>query len=782
MKKIFLLLMLLTLLPFKVGWCDFLGIKKVSEFISMPVHLALDSLYGIPRTPDSVHIVTFADNGNVTAYNARSTTAPFSDISIDTSNQYGQVKYWLVDQIQDIDGAGGHYTLGIQVSTFYNDIPTFSFGTVQIINDSLEQYLSAAEDSATNAAVNSLAVRDTAQYLITATDVNISQISGDATAANNLETMLDGTGGQVLSLGRLAVIGTNGASGSVTIDNNDGHGIVIEGNNGNAIYGYVQSGTNHASLYLQGYGAAPGLYARGGATGAGVQFIGGSTSGDAISTSVTTGNELDASLRVELVDDIWDEDTTGHKTEPNMGYWITQGGEVSISDADMTAISDSTWNKAFNTAFTAGTMGDSLNNKTYVQGAASGLDSATVQGAVIAAMNADTTLQLRTITVTGHNNEDAVTFTGSGTGIGLKVFGGTTGDAAYFRGGTTSGNGITAWTYDGHGIAIYGSKEKSGFYAEAQDSGAGMYLLGGDEANASELASGLRVKAPRDDAVWLSAGDQTNVHGIQVDGGTGNGGDAIRILGRGTDGHGISITSESGNNLDSETRSEIAQTFWGYDIDSAWVAGSFGDSAKTWSDKSPIGAGSYPVTLIAYDTANSMIVSNVRMSIFNVDLSSLSAVGLTGQQGSLQVNLNSGDYVVSCLAPGYMFNAYDTISISGSQTDSLMGYQFDPGAPASPDLCRVYGYFYSVDGQPIENVEVTAALVGNDIRKDNLIISPYKKSTTTNSNGYFYLDLIPSANMNPAGSQYMISASYPAGTILKKTIIVPDDDNWQINW
>ncbi|MFH1700739.1 MAG: hypothetical protein ABIE07_09155, partial [Candidatus Zixiibacteriota bacterium] len=556
----------------------------------------------------------------------------------------------------------------------------------------------------------------------------------------------------------------------------------IEGNSGSAIYAYVQTGIDHAGVHLQGYGAAPGIYTKGGETGAGVQIIGGNTSGDAISTSVTSGNELDASLRAEIVDDVWDEDTTGHKTDPNMGYWITQGGEVSISDADMAAISDSTWNKAFNTAYTSGTMGDSLNNKTYMQGAASGLDSATVQGAVIAAMNADTTMQLRTITVTGHDDENAVTFTGSGAGNGLRVFGGTTADGAYFRGGLTSGNGITTWTYDGHGLATYGSKEKSGFYAEAQDSGSGMYLLGGDEANAGELASGLRIKAKRDDAVWLSAGDQANVHGIQIDGGTGNGGDAIRILGHGDNGYGFSITSEFGYNFDPETQAEMARTFWGYEIDTAWAAGSFGDSAKTWSDKSPVGAGSYPVTLIAYDTANGMIISSVRMSVFNVDLSALVAVGFTGQQGSLQANLNSGDYVISCIAPGYLFDAYDTISVSGSQIDSLMGYQFDPGAPASPDLCRVYGYFYSVDGQPIEDVEVTAALVGTEIRKDKLIISPYKKSMTTDSDGYFYFDLIPSAILNPAGSQYMISASYPAGTILKKTIVVPDSDNWQINW
>lgn len=151
-KKIFLLVALLTLLPFTYGHAEYFAIKQASEFIAMPIHPPLDSTFGIPRAPDSIHIITFADNGSATTFNTRSTTAPFSDISIDTSIQYGQTKYWLVDQIQDLDGAGGHFSLSIQVSTFYDDVPTLSFGTVQIINDSLEQYLSTSADSSSSAA------------------------------------------------------------------------------------------------------------------------------------------------------------------------------------------------------------------------------------------------------------------------------------------------------------------------------------------------------------------------------------------------------------------------------------------------------------------------------------------------------------------------------------------------------------------------------------------------------------------------------------------------------
>jgi hypothetical protein len=61
----------------------------------------------------------------------------------------------------------------------------------------------------------------------------------------------------------------------------------------------------------------------------------------------------------DLVDLIWDEDTTGHKTDPNMGFWITQGGSAVIDDADMGAIADSTWQKIADITPVTGSYGDS---------------------------------------------------------------------------------------------------------------------------------------------------------------------------------------------------------------------------------------------------------------------------------------------------------------------------------------------------------------------------------------------------------------------------------------
>lgn len=90
--------------------------------------------------------------------------------------------------------------------------------------------------------------------------VDAVAISGDTTAADNLETMLDGTGGQVLSLGQLNVVNSTGSAIVATSSGSNGHGMILTGN-----------GTGH------------GLSATGGSTGIGMLLTGGSASGAGLS-------------------------------------------------------------------------------------------------------------------------------------------------------------------------------------------------------------------------------------------------------------------------------------------------------------------------------------------------------------------------------------------------------------------------------------------------------------------------------------------------------------------
>ena len=143
MKRLLVLIVMMLVMASGAS-ADFLGIKKASETISFFLNPPLDSLYGIQRKPDSVHVFTYADDATTVTYAVRSTTYPFSDISIDTLKHFSDTMYVFKDAIWDIDGAGGNFTLSINVQMYYDKIPTHTFATVQVINDSLNIALADA--------------------------------------------------------------------------------------------------------------------------------------------------------------------------------------------------------------------------------------------------------------------------------------------------------------------------------------------------------------------------------------------------------------------------------------------------------------------------------------------------------------------------------------------------------------------------------------------------------------------------------------------------------------
>lgn len=95
--------------------------------------------------------------------------------------------------------------------------------------------------------------------------VDTVAISGDQGAADNLETMLDGTGGQTFKLGKLEITSTAPDSSAVEIINQAG---------GNALSLYTNSSTGHAILAYGG--------------GRGIIII--SANGDAVSVVSEAGN------------------------------------------------------------------------------------------------------------------------------------------------------------------------------------------------------------------------------------------------------------------------------------------------------------------------------------------------------------------------------------------------------------------------------------------------------------------------------------------------------------
>ncbi len=194
------------------------------------------------------------------------------------------------------------------------------------------------------------------------------------------------------------------------------------------------------------------------------------------------------------------------------------------------------------------------------------------------------------------------------------------------------------------------------------------------------------------------------------------------------------------------------------------------------------GGGGYSYQLVVVDSGVSQVIPGVSLTIRNLDQSALIAIGTSNTLGVASFNLNAASYVAIASSPGYIFENFDTLDIAGASVDSVYGYQFDPGTPADPDLCRVYGYLYDIEGNPEDEATVAGSLPSGVSRFGSTIVSPFRKETDTDVSGYFYIDLIPSVNLTPADSKYEITITLSDGTVLRERLLVPDLSSWMLTW
>ena len=226
----------------------------------------------------------------------------------------------------------------------------------------------------------------------------------------------------------------------------------------------------------------------------------------------------------------------------------------------------------------------------------------------------------------------------------------------------------------------------------------------------------------------------------------------------------------------------IAGAVWNTAQAGHTAAGTFGRYLDVQVSSFSSGSGAYTFTLVTYDSSLNQVIPAVNLVVRNIDQSALIAVGATDLTGGVDFNLNADDYHVVATATGYIFDTPDTVSVTGAGTDTLFGYQFNPGNPSLPLFCRVYGFVYLVDGTPEVGAAVSAGLPSGVARWDNIIVSPFGVSTTTDSLGYFYLDLIPTDSLRPTGSKYEFSIFRTDGSILRKKLNVPAVSTWRLQW
>ena len=251
-------------------------------------------------------------------------------------------------------------------------------------------------------------------------------------------------------------------------------------------------------------------------------------------------------------------------------------------------------------------------------------------------------------------------------------------------------------------------------------------------------------------------------------------GDSVFVKG------GIIDTNKTDSGINDST--SIANWIWNTPQSSHITSGTFGKYLDTEISGISGGSGAYSFSMITYDTGSSQTVAGTNVIVRSINQSSLIAVGQTDSNGEIGFNLNADSFIVIAVAPGYVFESYDTVVVTGAGSDTTVGYSFSVDPPSSPDVCRVWGYLYDFQGHPEVGATVTALLPEGVVKYSNFIISPFAITSVTNSSGLFYLDLIPSDKLDPAETKYEISIRRTDGTILRQRLLIPDQSIWQLTW
>lgn len=227
---------------------------------------------------------------------------------------------------------------------------------------------------------------------------------------------------------------------------------------------------------------------------------------------------------------------------------------------------------------------------------------------------------------------------------------------------------------------------------------------------------------------------------------------------------------------------DIAGWVWNTPQENHREPGSFGSYLDATVSGIGSGAGLYRVTLVVMDTTILQVVPFATIVVRNEDQSALLAVGATEVDGTIDLSLDNGTYTVLGAAPGYLFESAYVLDVFGETVDTIPVTRFDPGQPTTPALCRVYAWLTDPSGRPIADAEVAALLPQGMTQSGGALVGPAMVSTTTGSDGYFALDLIPSPNLVPDTTHYEISIAHNGATILRERLLVPDQTTWRLSW
>ena len=204
-----------------------------------------------------------------------------------------------------------------------------------------------------------------------------------------------------------------------------------------------------------------------------------------------------------------------------------------------------------------------------------------------------------------------------------------------------------------------------------------------------------------------------------------------------------------------------------------------------WPDRtltSGSGGGVHQVSIFTKQSSDSAEISGASVQILNLTQASTLGFLSTNASGKAVFALDSDTFLVRMSKPGWIFNVPETLIVTGNTDTIYYADIFNPGSPPSAELCRVYGWVKDIQNLALSEVKIEASIQTIPLKYQGVIISPYFRSTSTDSEGYWNLDLYPNSVLFPDTTQYEFLIYSTKGTILRLKATVPDQSSWELSF
>ena len=187
------------------------------------------------------------------------------------------------------------------------------------------------------------------------------------------------------------------------------------------------------------------------------------------------------------------------------------------------------------------------------------------------------------------------------------------------------------------------------------------------------------------------------------------------------------------------------------------------------------GPGSNVVNILVNDIATSLPIPDTFVKVTDTTNILTVAKGYTNSSGIFPVGLDDGDYNVILRKAFTEFTVPESLTVAGSGTYTYEGSGFSPTNPSASGTCVVYGWVTDIGGSPVKNAKIKATETIDSRFNDSNKIVKVTKTASSDSSGYFELELLRSSALTHEGVKYRINITY-TGFSYETHILVPDSN------